>query len=491
MASFRPHRHPQNHALSARLKAKPVPIHSGSDLINNNELDQATMADEEKSFAVTPPRSQSPWREALKSGGNLGSRNLDGPVSSSYPRPTRPLVDYVKNGWMASEPKYSKPGSTMKANSWRARLQVVYALVTAPRFRRYLIVYFFLLWICLGSWIGFLSPRLRESSELSRSLDLKSRERIGGWFGSNALPKFKDLVYIRSLDPALLPGDKELAPDDPNRRRLIFVGDVHGCLEELESLLQKVSFDPQNGDHLVFTGDLISKGPKSTNVVDVARNYHASCVRGNNEDRVLLTRRELKAAAAARSKGRSVDSEPDQADDDVEADYKERILADELSGEQAAWLDACPVILKVGSIKGMGEVVVVHGGLVPGVELENQDPAAVMSMRSVDLLSHVPSASSKGVSWTKLFNKHQSMLSIARQTAPPGESARYSSATTVIYGHDGHPSPSIKKYTKGLDTNCVKGGKLSAMIIEDGGKSRIEDVKCKNYRLKAKKKLKF
>lgn len=277
---------------------------------------------------------------------------------------------------------------------------------------------------------------------------------------------------------------------------------------------------------MIFTGDLIAKGPKSTGVVDLARKHYASCVRGNHEDRVLLIRRDMKAAASINK--RSADIEPDQADDDIEPNHKERILARELSDEQAEWLDTCPVILKVGSIKGMGEVVVVHGGLVPGVELESQDPSAVMSMRTIDLLSHVPSASSKGVSWTKvrlnpstftlfgllalhsqrvfltyptvlqrltdnppifqLFNKHQSILAAARQSAPSGERVRYSSATTVIYGHDANRFPSLKKYTKGLDTGCVKGGKLSAMIIKDGGDSHIEHVKCKDYTTKRKAK---
>ncbi|KKZ63702.1 protein phosphatase [[Emmonsia] crescens] len=372
------------------------------------------------------------------------------------------------------------------SNCWPTRMKGLSTLVSAPRFRRYIVVYVVMLWICLGSWIGLVYPRLKEHNELSRALDSKARERVGGWFGSNALPKFSDLVYLRSLDPALLPSDKKPTADNPKHKRLIVIGDVHGCLDELENLLQKVNFDPKKGDHLIFTGDLIAKGPKSTGVVDLARKHYASCVRGNHEDRVLLIRRDMKAVASINK--RSADIELDQADDDIEPNHRERILARELSDEQAEWLDTCPVILKVGSIKGMGEVVVVHGGLVPGVELESQDPSAVMSMRTIDLLSHVPSASSKGVSWTKLFNKHQSILAAARQSAPPGERVRYSSATTVIYGHDANRFPSLKKYTKGLDTGCVKGGKLSAMIIKDGGDSHIENVKCKDYTTKRKAK---
>ncbi|OJD16689.1 hypothetical protein AJ78_03159 [Emergomyces pasteurianus Ep9510] len=360
---------------------------------------------------------------------------------------------------------------------WPTRKKGLFT-ISLPRFRRYIIVYAILLWICLGSWVGLVSPRLREHNELLQALDPSSREKIRGWFGTNSLPKFSDLVHLRTLDPGLLPSDKMPTGNNPKRKRLIVIGDVHGCLDELESLLQKTNFDPNNGDHLIFTGDLIAKGPKSIGVIDLARKYRASCVRGNHEDRVLLLRRNVKAAASIRNK----------ADYDIEPDPQEQSLANELNDEQANWLDTCPVILKVGPIKGMGEVVVVHGGLVPGVELESQDPSTVMSMRTIDLSSHVPSTSSAGVSWTKLFNKHQSLLAVARQSAPRGESVQHSSATTVIYGHDANTSPSLKKYTKGLDTNCVKGGKLSSMIIQDGGDSRIANVKCKNYMTKRKSK---
>ncbi|KAK2807669.1 hypothetical protein FQN51_000106 [Onygenales sp. PD_10] len=444
------------------------------------------------------PAEQQQFEDSAKSRSNNGTRPvraMDGAMASHpYPKPnanpSRPLVNLVRNVWNSADARVSsklRPTTTMPSagrntSSWPASIKVLLTLVTAPRFRRYLIVYACLLGLCWVSWAGLLSPRLREHIDLSRALDVRTKQKVGGWFGTNALPKFNDLVYIRSLDPALLPGEQPLAADAPNRRRLIAVGDVHGCVDELQQLLEKVSFNPKKGDHLIFTGDLIAKGPKSVEVVELAQKHGASCVRGNNEDRVLLIRRELRIPSSPRNRERSADKEPDQRDDDVQPDYKERVLADSLSDEQAEWLDTCPVMLKVGSITGMGDVVVVHGGLVPGVELERQDPSVVMSMRTIDLLTHVPSSSSKGMSWTKLFNKYQSNLAAARQSAPPGDRARYSAPTTVIYGHDSQSSPAIKKYTKGLDTGCVKGGKLSAMIIEDGGKTSVESVKCKDYR---------
>ncbi len=38
--------------------------------------------------------------------------------------------------------------------------------------------------------------------------------------------------------------------------------------------------------------------------------------------------------------------------------------------------------------------------------------------------------------------------------------------TTVIYGHDARRGLNLQPYTKGLDTGCVKGGPLTALVIE-------------------------
>lgn len=40
------------------------------------------------------------------------------------------------------------------------------------------------------------------------------------------------------------------------------VGDVHGCFDELQQLLESANFNPQH-DELWLTGDLVSRGPKS------------------------------------------------------------------------------------------------------------------------------------------------------------------------------------------------------------------------------------
>ena len=47
--------------------------------------------------------------------------------------------------------------------------------------------------------------------------------------------------------------------------RLIVIGDVHGCLDELHELLDRVEYS-QGNDTLIFAGDLVDKGPFSAEV---------------------------------------------------------------------------------------------------------------------------------------------------------------------------------------------------------------------------------
>ena len=82
--------------------------------------------------------------------------------------------------------------------------------------------------------------------------------------------------------------------------RIIIIGDVHGCNDALQTLLEKIK--PNNGaDLLVFLGDLFDRGPDSYGVFRTVRNLQEQfgenfvLLRGNHEDYLLqphLTRRQ-------------------------------------------------------------------------------------------------------------------------------------------------------------------------------------------------------
>lgn len=72
--------------------------------------------------------------------------------------------------------------------------------------------------------------------------------------------------------------------------RTYVIGDIHGCLDEIERVLEFVT--PGAGDTLCFLGDYIDRGPKPRGVVDRLIRLGAEGVRciflkGNHEDMFL------------------------------------------------------------------------------------------------------------------------------------------------------------------------------------------------------------
>src|SRR5260221_13238670 len=118
------------------------------------------------------------------------------------------------------------------------------------------------------------------------------------------------------------------------------IGDVQGCFDELQQLLEKLRFEKRK-DHLWFVGDLVNRGPKSLEVLRFVRGLgdRAVTVLGNH-DLHLLTQHE----------GFERRRKDDTFDDVLEArDAK----------ELAAWVRTRPMMHVEGSC------AMVHAGLLP------------------------------------------------------------------------------------------------------------------------------
>ncbi len=74
--------------------------------------------------------------------------------------------------------------------------------------------------------------------------------------------------------------------------RCYVIGDIHGCVDELRCLIEGLPLKP--GDHIVFLGDYIDRGPDSKGVIsyllglqrDTAA-YECTFLKGNHEDMLL------------------------------------------------------------------------------------------------------------------------------------------------------------------------------------------------------------
>ena len=209
--------------------------------------------------------------------------------------------------------------------------------------------------------------------------------------------------------------------------RTIIVGDVHGCRAELEALLDRVAF--ASGDRLVFVGDLVARGPDSLGVLDVVRRTGAIVVRGNHEQKLLDWRR----ARAAWMHGEAAAKPP--------ISRMHRDLARSLRPVDWTLLETAPLFV---DLEEHG-VRVVHAGIVPGVAMDAQSPQTMMRIRTIRVRGP-KRGKTTNVLWGTCY------------AGPP----------QIIFGHNAAPGLQLHAWATGLDTGCVYGGRLTAMVLGVG-----------------------
>lgn len=134
----------------------------------------------------------------------------------------RPLVDLIRNEWKTNS--YTPSASSSSPGSPGHSSPTWIQVCSAPRVRRYTLFLLMLLSLTLGNWRYWAGPTWTEHRLLSQSLNqrMKSNE---GWFGENMRPEFLDMIQVKTLDQGLIPA-REV------QKRLIVIGDVHGCNDE-------------------------------------------------------------------------------------------------------------------------------------------------------------------------------------------------------------------------------------------------------------------
>lgn len=213
--------------------------------------------------------------------------------------------------------------------------------------------------------------------------------------------------------------------------RTVIVGDLHGCRAELETLLARVAFGA--GDRLVAVGDLVARGPDPGGVIDLLVSVGGRAVRGNHEDRLLRHR--------ARAGLDGSKATPGDEPGDRPLGSAHRAVVDALAPRHWAYLASLPLWIDLPDLG----VRVVHAGVVPGVLIEKQKPRTLMYVRCLG-----PTG--------KPVEQRGAALWGARYEGPPH----------VLFGHNALPEPQIHRHATGIDTGCVYGNRLTAMVLPDG-----------------------
>ncbi|HEY4761771.1 MAG TPA: metallophosphoesterase family protein [Thermoguttaceae bacterium] len=203
--------------------------------------------------------------------------------------------------------------------------------------------------------------------------------------------------------------------------RLITIGDIHGCLAALNTLLDIIK--PEVDDTIVTLGDYIDRGPDSRGVIDRMIELQSMCrlvpLLGNH-DEVLIDIRNGK--------------------EDLFADWLlfggnttlmsySTLRPDAIPEEHVNFLRNCRLYYETD------RYIFLHGTYDPALPLESQSRRTLL--------------------WDKL------------RPAPPGP---HFSGKTVIVGHTAQRSGQILDlgYLKCIDTCCYGEGWLTAMELPSG-----------------------
>ena len=222
------------------------------------------------------------------------------------------------------------------------------------------------------------------------------------YFGSRLLP-FKE---------------RHINLDVSKYKRVLVVGDIHGCYYQLIQLLQESNYN-HNDDLLISVGDIVRKGPKTQEVVNFFQKNNILAIRGNNEERLL---------------------------NDIFNEGKNEF---NLSREMINYIDTLPYTIKFNINKK--DYVVVHAGLDPnrGLPKMKEDSDVkylyhMVKMRNICDNGKIIPNHKEGVPWIE----------------------KWQGPEHIIFGHDAYRKLQISEFATGLDTGCCYGDDLSCLILE-------------------------
>ena len=226
----------------------------------------------------------------------------------------------------------------------------------------------------------------------------------------------------------------------PEGLRVYAVGDVHGCLNELNGLLDAIHKDiagDQVETHLVFLGDLVDRGPNSAGVINriLERSLPTDrwdCVMGNHEEVMLGCfdgRIELYDSWLRYGGVQTLESyglspaELFGAALDLAAPMRKAIPPEHIR-----------FLMSLKDYVMVGDYLFVHAGIRPNVPLERQ--------------------SSRDLRWIR-----DGFLE-----------DRTDHAMMVVHGHTIVPEVDFRGNRIAVDTGCYVTGKLSALVLESDQK---------------------
>ncbi|CAN5364599.1 hypothetical protein BH09MYX1_BH09MYX1_10120 [soil metagenome] len=201
--------------------------------------------------------------------------------------------------------------------------------------------------------------------------------------------------------------------------RTIVIGDLHGCHEEALDLLAAVSASAS--DRIIFVGDLVDRGPSPRACVELAMKHE--CVLGNHEEKHLAQRHR-----------------PDSA-----------LLPDHLRTRNALLPEHYDYFARLPKFLLLPEhgAAIVHAGALPGTPIAAQDSYHLLHAQCIAPPSGKSFWPSKAPSTHTFWTRH------------------WKGPERVIFGHTVVDRPLVTEHAVGIDTGCVYGHALTAVILPE------------------------
>jgi hypothetical protein len=238
------------------------------------------------------------------------------------------------------------------------------------------------------------------------------------------------------------------------RTKTFVIGDVHGCIDELQELMQKLS--PSTHDRLIFIGDLIDKGPNSVAVVRAvvqwSRQLKVQLILGNHEEKFLRYVQHIRAGSGNEKEMQGIEEFPN--------------LLQGLGDEEMRFLEGAYYTLHLPEWNAL----LVHGGLWKSIDFPLPASYGFIDNHQGDKKRLAL------LTMTRYLNAAGKFVVLGQEKA--GDifwAEEYDGQWGhVFFGHQPfiQSEPAGFPHATGIDTGCVFGGWLSAVeITEEAVKS--------------------
>ena len=188
------------------------------------------------------------------------------------------------------------------------------------------------------------------------------------------------MSFLKKLSRAFAPGDKDAARGKEGCRAYA-IGDIHGRLDLLDTLLERIEKDiaacPRARTFIIFLGDYIDRGPESAGVIERLRTYKPSFatpifLSGNHEEVLLkilggergIFASWLKFGGAECAESYGMDVTALARLDEASAIA---LLQAKIPRAHREFLEHCADTFR------FGDYLFVHAGIRPGVGIDEQD----------------------------------------------------------------------------------------------------------------------